>query len=579
MNKRNGFTLLELLAVIVVLALLIILAIPAIVNVVSDSKKNSFYIYTSKVYQQALNRYLADYNSATNGELKCTSYRIPQDLKITDSGSYVGWVKMERVADDSGNVELTKNLSDSRGLYSVRYCTKYNADCNPSANDQDSTFSSNYWEVPEDANGNTGTSTTIRVTSKPGYHMCVQYQYPVGNNMVSSSVDCSYQSNALLGDSFKYKMTLSMKDGNNAVENFVLYQDSNDNNIQNEDNKKKLFDAMETYKRLHRNNPNEMRIDELTCNGQQGGYISDPGNTSTTIATSTNPTEESTTVYNTDETTTDINYTQRPTQQPSTKVNSVLLTDLTVVGYDIRFNPGHITYEVQVPYATQALSISWIKANDDVEVEMSGAENIVVGSNQIIVHAYNPKTNEEIFYYITVIRLPNPETPKPTQHRVTVTAAPQEGLPDPSLASSNAKLNNILVGGYELSDVFSPDIFAYDVEVDAGTTELAINPVLQEVSASYQIFGEKDIKDGGVITIEVLSQNKYYHNTYTLTVHYRKTAQTGTVILRAIAVVLAVVLLILVIVIRKQKKSQQVIDDSPMGIEKGGYVDPTKIDE
>lgn len=578
MKKQNGFTLIELLVVVVVLALLMVLGIPAILSVVENTKKQSFYLFSTKVYDKALNRYIADYNKATNGQLGCTTYRIPEDLDIPDSGNYVGWIKVERVAQNSGNVELYKTLTDTRGLYSVRYCTKYGADCNPASTDNDATFMSGYWDVPEDAEGNAGKSTTVRLTTKAGYHLCVTYQYPNGNNMVTSAVDCNYQSNSIVGDQFEYRMTLSMKDDKYGVERFVLTQKP-DGNIQSGENKNKIFDAMDRYKNTHRNNPNEMRLDELTCDGQ-GGYISNPDNTSTTIATTTNNDPEQSTIVTQSETTSTDVYTSRQTVLPSTKANSILLNDITIVGYDIQFNPGHITYQISVPYATQALSIQWIKSSDDVEVEMSGAENIIVGSNLIIVHAYNQKTNEEVFYYITVIRLPNPDQPHVTQPRVTVTVPPQSGLPDPSLPSSNAKLNNILVGGYELADVFSPDIYAYDVEVDEYTTELAVTPVLQEVSASYNVFGDKEVRDGSVITIEVISQNKYYKNTYTLTVHTKRTTKTGTVILRAIAVVLGITLVILLIVMRKQKASQQLLENQTiMGIDKGGYVDPTKIDK
>ena len=152
MKRRNGFTLIELLAVIVVLVLIMIIAIPAVFNVVDTARKQSFYIYSTKVYDKALNKYLADYNSATRGELACSTYRIPEDLGISDSGDYVGWVKVERVAKNSGNVELYKTIVDTKGLYNVRYCTKQNADCDPNELDNDPTFNSAYWNVPEDAN-------------------------------------------------------------------------------------------------------------------------------------------------------------------------------------------------------------------------------------------------------------------------------------------------------------------------------------------------------------------------------------------------------------------------------------------
>ena len=41
MKKRNGFTLVELLAVIVILALIALIATPIILNIINDTKKSS----------------------------------------------------------------------------------------------------------------------------------------------------------------------------------------------------------------------------------------------------------------------------------------------------------------------------------------------------------------------------------------------------------------------------------------------------------------------------------------------------------------------------------------------------------
>ena len=37
MNKKNGFTLVELLAVIVILAVILVIAVPQIINVINES--------------------------------------------------------------------------------------------------------------------------------------------------------------------------------------------------------------------------------------------------------------------------------------------------------------------------------------------------------------------------------------------------------------------------------------------------------------------------------------------------------------------------------------------------------------
>ena len=40
-NKRNGFTLVELLAVIVILAVILVIAVPQIMNVITESRKGA----------------------------------------------------------------------------------------------------------------------------------------------------------------------------------------------------------------------------------------------------------------------------------------------------------------------------------------------------------------------------------------------------------------------------------------------------------------------------------------------------------------------------------------------------------
>ena len=67
MNKNRGFTLVELLAVIVVLGLLLTLAVPKIQSIIGDSKKKTFLGEAQAVYRTAKMKALDLANEGAGG--------------------------------------------------------------------------------------------------------------------------------------------------------------------------------------------------------------------------------------------------------------------------------------------------------------------------------------------------------------------------------------------------------------------------------------------------------------------------------------------------------------------------------
>ena len=99
MNKKKGFTLVELLAVIVILALVALIATPIILNVINDAKKqaakDSAYGYMDAVEKYIVSSELED-KSIQDG-----TYRVEElNKKISVKGS----------TPDNGNIEI-KNSS------------------------------------------------------------------------------------------------------------------------------------------------------------------------------------------------------------------------------------------------------------------------------------------------------------------------------------------------------------------------------------------------------------------------------------------------------------------------------------
>ena len=138
MDKRKGFTLVELLAVIVILAIIMIIAIPSVLDTLDTARKKTFIEYVSKVYQTGLNKYLEQVTSDTLPNIACGDeyvgpcydhstaygdiliyiYEIQSDLGLTSTGTYEGFVAVVPVAQDREEPEVLV------GLYNDSYVVR-----------------------------------------------------------------------------------------------------------------------------------------------------------------------------------------------------------------------------------------------------------------------------------------------------------------------------------------------------------------------------------------------------------------------------------------------------------------------
>ena len=69
MKKNNGFTLVELLAVIAILAILVIIALPNVMGMFNTAKKNSFTTEVKEVYKVAQQQWISDSMFETNEQI------------------------------------------------------------------------------------------------------------------------------------------------------------------------------------------------------------------------------------------------------------------------------------------------------------------------------------------------------------------------------------------------------------------------------------------------------------------------------------------------------------------------------
>ena len=100
MNKhRIGFTLVELLAVIVILAIIMLIAIPAVLSTLESARKKTFIEYVDKSAGLAQKQITED---QLNGNMAsaCIIYNIKTDLGLSNTGDFNGWVLIDSNTND-----------------------------------------------------------------------------------------------------------------------------------------------------------------------------------------------------------------------------------------------------------------------------------------------------------------------------------------------------------------------------------------------------------------------------------------------------------------------------------------------
>jgi prepilin-type N-terminal cleavage/methylation domain-containing protein len=111
LSKIKGFTLVELLAVIVILAIIMVIAIPSVVNTSKSASKKSFLEFARKVSQEAERKYteattFGGLDLDLENELTFVVYTIEKDLGLKNVGDYKGIVMVGDAIDDHYNLVI-----------------------------------------------------------------------------------------------------------------------------------------------------------------------------------------------------------------------------------------------------------------------------------------------------------------------------------------------------------------------------------------------------------------------------------------------------------------------------------------
>ena len=111
LKKRKGFTLVEILAVVVILGILITIAYPSVMSVMKSAQKDAIYDYSNQVFKKAQEIVMnGDFEFKYAPELEDTGFNLDlKYLELDNSGKYKGSIFYNNVTD-----ELTIYVHDDK---------------------------------------------------------------------------------------------------------------------------------------------------------------------------------------------------------------------------------------------------------------------------------------------------------------------------------------------------------------------------------------------------------------------------------------------------------------------------------
>lgn len=119
--KKNGFTLVELLAVIVVITIIALIAVPLVLDIIEKSKKNAFKASAYGIIDAATKKYL---------EFSLENFRDDMMFQYRDQKEYPSinnnYLEYSGSRPNSGDVLLKGNGEISISIHNGTYCAKKN---------------------------------------------------------------------------------------------------------------------------------------------------------------------------------------------------------------------------------------------------------------------------------------------------------------------------------------------------------------------------------------------------------------------------------------------------------------------
>ncbi|MBQ7240202.1 MAG: BspA family leucine-rich repeat surface protein [Bacilli bacterium] len=120
-RKIFGFTLVELLAIIIVLAILLLIGIPIILNMISGANKTTFIQYYERMAKESDKKFESDIALKKIDMDSCIIYDITTDFGISSTGKFKGYVLL--TSDDKKYITL---YNDEYMIVAKEYVNKFN---------------------------------------------------------------------------------------------------------------------------------------------------------------------------------------------------------------------------------------------------------------------------------------------------------------------------------------------------------------------------------------------------------------------------------------------------------------------
>lgn len=454
MKKKNkGFTLVELLAVIVILALILILVVPQVLDVTNRAKKELFYDYSRSVQNKAVAKYIQDMDDETV-KSSCRVYDISTDLDLENTGDFEGWAKVNRrLANNSSATKGTAkiNISVKEKLIGVKYCIATGSSCTPDTQ----------YQFEEGAN-----QVTILKNINQGQVLCAYATYPESGATKNTSTTCKTFNQIAPEDrvgEYEYDVIITIKDRDRAVNNV---------NFSEKTTKEDFYRAIDAFKEAAKNKKvNPMAIASPTCSPDDP--VSYKG--TTTIKNATTQTTESTTkkgcpTLSLEDSTFEIILNPNGGSLPSGKT---VISQCAECGSNEDIGiPVREGYIFDGWYYDKAFSKKLTgSASNRVEKDpVKNASGCISGYNRVYLYA-----KWVLDESMTTTPTDRPTTvidTSTTTERSTITIS-TEPTTSRDINDDTLKLNSLSVSGYDVG--FSPNKFDYRVEIPFSQTSIGIS--------------------------------------------------------------------------------------------------------